>query len=318
MRILVAGATGAVGRPLVAQLVAAGHSVVGLTRSAAKAASLQALGADAVVANALDVKALRDVVVAAAPDAIVHEMTDLSGASDLCDFDRSFAGSNRLRNEGTDNLLVAARESGVERLVAQSYCGWPYARVGGAIKSETDPLDADPPKQLRRSLEAIRHLEGAVTGSSRPAGVVLRYGSFYGHDTGLFEGSFVDQIRRRRVPLIGDGNGWWSFVQVDDAARATVLALEHGKPGEIYNIVDDEPAPVRLWLPALAELLGARPPRRIPAWLARLLVGEHLVVMMTAARAGSNAKARRELAWRPEPASWRQGFADIVGRRRAA
>ena len=270
------------------------------------------------VADALDAKALCDAVVAARPDAIVHEMTDLTGASDLRDFDRSFAGSNRLRTLGTDNLLAAAGEGGVERLVAQSYCGWPYARLGGAVKSETDPLDPNPPKQLHRSLEAIRHLEGVVTGSSRPAGIVLRYGSFYGRDTGLFEGSFVDQIRRRRVPLIGGGNGWWSFVQVEDAARATVLALEHGRPGEIYNIVDDEPAPVRQWLPALAELLGARPPRRLPAWLARLLAGEHLVAMMTAARAGSNAKARRELAWRPEPASWRQGFADIVGQRRAA
>jgi len=318
MRILVAGATGAVGRSLVSQLVAAGHSVVGLTRSAAKAATIRALGAEAVVADALDAKALRGAVVAASPDAIVHEMTDLSGASDLRDFDRSFAGSNRLRIEGTDNLLAAAREAGVERLVAQSYCGWPYARVGGAIKSETDPLDPDPPQQLHRSLEAIRHLEGTVTASSQPAGIVLRYGSFYGRDTGLFEGSFVDQIRRRRVPLIGDGNGWWSFVQVDDAARATVLAHQYGRPGEIYNIVDDEPAPVRQWLPALAELLGARPPRRVPAWLARLLAGEHLVAMMTAARAGSNAKARRELGWRPEPVTWRQGFADIVGQRRAA
>ena len=318
MRILVAGATGAVGRPLVAQLVAAGHSVAGLTRSAAKAATIRALGAEAVVADALDATALRAAVLAAAPDAIVHEMTDLSGASDLRDFDRSFAGSNRLRTAGTDNLLAAARAGGVERLVAQSYCGWPYARVGGAIKSETDPLDPNPPKQLRHALDAIRHLERVVTGSSRPAGIVLRYGSFYGRDTGLFEGAFIDQIRRRRVPLIGDGNGWWSFVEVEDAARATALALEHGRPGEIYNIVDDEPAPVREWLPALAALLGARPPRRVPSWLARLLAGEHLLVMMTAARAGSNAKARRELGWQPAPASWRQGFADIAGQRRAA
>jgi nucleoside-diphosphate-sugar epimerase len=318
MRILVAGATGAVGRPLVSQLVAAGHSVVGLTRSAAKAATIRALGAEAVVADALDAAALRDAVVAAGPDAVVHEMTDLSGASDLRDFERSFAGSNRLRTVGADNLLAAARAVGVERLIAQSYCGWPYARGGATVKSETDPLDSDPPKQLRRALDAIRHLEAVVTGSSRPAGIVLRYGSFYGRGTGLFEGSFVDQIRRRRVPLIGDGNGWWSFVQVDDAARATALALAHGRPGEVYNIVDDEPAPVRQWLPALAGLLGAGPPRHVPAWLARLLSGEHLVVMMTAARAGSNAKARRELHWRPEPASWRQGFADIVRQRRAA
>ena len=184
--------------------------------------------------------------------------------------------------------------------------------MGGPVKNEDAPLDPDPPRQLRRSLDAIRYLEGLVTGADQPEGIVLRYGAFYGPDTGLFDGPFVEQIRRRRVPLIGEGTGWWSFVHIDDAAQATALAIERGAPGSIYNIVDDEPAPVRDWLPALAALLGAKPPRALPVWLARMLAGEHLVNMMTMSRAGSNTKAERELGWMPAHASWRQGFAEVV------
>jgi nucleoside-diphosphate-sugar epimerase len=239
-------------------------------------------------------------------------MTDLKGVSDLRHFDRAFATSNRLRSEGTDHLLAAARDAGVKRFVAQSFCGWSFARVGGAVRSEEDPLDPEPPQELRPTLEAMRYLEKVVT---ETGGVVLRYGAFYGPDTGLFDGTFIGQIVRRRVPVIGHGDGWWSFVHIDDAATATVLAIERGEAGNIYNIVDDEPAPVREWLPALAAMLGAKPPRRVPAWLGWLVAGEHLVVMMTQVRAGSNAKAKRELGWQPAYPSWRQGFAEVLRQR---
>jgi nucleoside-diphosphate-sugar epimerase len=312
MRIFVAGATGAVGRQLVPALVLAGHSVVGLTRTAAKAEAVWKMGAEPVVADGLDAAAIRTAVLSAAPEVIIHEMTDLGGATDLRHFDRAFAGSNRLRTRGTDHLLAAAREAGVKRFIAQSYCGWPYARVGVAIKTENDELDWDPPAQLRRTLAAIRYLERTVTSSPGPEGIVLRYGSFYGFGTGMLDRSVIEQIRHRRVPLVGDGAGWWSFLHVDDAASATLNAVERGNAGNIYNIVDDEPAQAREWLPALAGMLGARPPFHVPAWIARLVAGEHIVSMMTQGRAGSNAKAKRELDWRPAHPSWREGFAEIV------
>jgi nucleoside-diphosphate-sugar epimerase len=312
MKIFVAGATGAVGRPLVSALIAAGHSVVGLTRTTAKAGIIQAMGATPVVADGLDATAIRAAINTSKPDAIIHEMTDLSGASDLRHFDRSFASSNQLRTRGIDILLTVAKESGVRRLVAQSFCGWPYAPVGTPIKTETDMLDPDPPDEFRATLTAIQYLEQAVAGSVKPEGIVLRYGAFYGPGTGMLDHVMVDQIRKRRVPLIGDGAGWWSFVHVDDAAAATVKALEHGKPGNIYNVTDDDPAQVRQWLPALADMLGARPPLHLPAWIARIVAGKHLVSMMTQARAGSNAKARAEFGWVPAHPSWRQGFSDIA------
>lgn len=310
MRIFVAGATGAVGRRLVPRLAGNGHSVVGLTRTPAKAGLLRELGAEPVIADALDERALHAAVVAARPDVIVHQLTDLKGASDLREFDRAFASSNRLRTAGTDHLLAAARACGVQRMVAQSFCGWPYRQDGGPVKSEEDPLDPNPPRELRATLDAIRHLERAVTTAPGIAGVALRYGGFYGPGTGVFEPSMIERIRRRRMPLIGGGTAWWSFLHIDDAAEATALAVEHGCG--IYNIVDDEPAPVHDWLVALAGMLGAKPPLRVPAWLGRLAAGEHIVVMMTAARAGSNAKARRELGWSPRHRSWRQGFVEIV------
>jgi nucleoside-diphosphate-sugar epimerase len=320
MRIFVAGATGALGTRLLPRLLRAGHSVVGLTRTPDKARNLRALGAEAVVADGLHGGEIRAAVLTARPDAVVHEMTDLSGMSDLRKFDHVFAMSNRLRTEGTDHLLAAARDAGVRRFVAQSYCGWPYARSGGPVKTEIDPLDSDPPQQLRRTLDAIRHLEAAVTGSKTPEGVVLRYGAFYGRGTGMFESAMIEQVRGRRVPVIGSGDGWWSFLHIEDAAEATALAIEHAAPG-IYNIVDDDPAPVREWLPALAGMLGAKPPYRLPEWIARLVAGEHVVAMMTQSRAGSNAKARRELGWQPAYQSWREGFARVIGhglRREAA
>ncbi len=316
MRIFVAGATGAVGRSLLPLLAVAGHSVVGLTRTPAKAGLIRALGGEPVVADGLDAGAIHDAVAAARPDVIVHEMTALSGALDLRKFDQAFAASNRLRTEGTDHLLAAARAAGVKRFVAQSFCGWPYAREGGPVKTESDPLDPSPPAQLSRTIDAISYLEKTVASSSKPEGIVLRYGGFYGDDTGVFDSSMVEDIRRRRMPLIGDANGWWSFVHIDDAAQATALAVERGKAG-IYNIVDDEPAPASEWLPALAGMLGARPPHHVPAWIARLLAGEHIVMMMTEGRAGSNAKAKRELGWTPAHPSWKQGFAEVIEHRLA-
>ncbi|UPK06026.1 NAD(P)-dependent oxidoreductase [Bradyrhizobium sp. 170] len=314
MRILVAGATGAIGLELVPQLIAAGHSVVGTTRTAAKAEIIKRMGAEPAIADGLDAPAIRAAVIAAKPDIIIDQMTDLADVTDLRHFDRAFATTNRLRTEGTDFLLAAAREAGVKRFIAQSFCGWTYGRGGETIKTEADALDPDPPEELHGTLQAIRHLEDAVTASASPEGIVLRYGSFYGPDTGMLSRAMIDQLRRRRVPLIGGGTGQWSFIHVDDAAAATVAAIECGKPGNIYNIVDDEPADVSEWLPTLATLVGARPPIRVPAWLGRLFAGEHLVSMMTEVGAGSNAKARRELGWRPAHPSWREGFAEIASR----
>lgn len=310
MHIFVAGATGAVGRRLVARLVGSGHSVVGLTRTPAKADILRELGAEPVVADALEEDAIYSAVTAAQPDVIVHELTDLSGQSDLRKFDQTFASSNQLRTKGTEYLLAAARDCGVKRIVAQSYCGWPYARIGGDVKSEDDPLDLNPPQELRNTLNALRYLEHVISTSEAPEGVVLRYGAFYGPGTGIFDPALIDQVRSRKMPVIGGGTGWWSFLHIDDAAEATALAVERGRG--IYNIVDDEPAMVLDWLTELASMTGARPPYRIPAWLARFAVGEHLVVMMTELRAGSNVKAKEELGWQPRHATWRTGFAEIA------
>lgn len=310
MRIFVAGATGAVGRWLVPRLVGNGHSVTGLTRSPGKTGLLRELGAEPIVANALDQKAIHAAVIAARPDVIVHQLTDLKGALDLRKFDRAFAGSNRLRTVGTDYLLAAARDCGVKRVVAQSFCGWPYARVGGYVKTEDDPLDDDPPQEFRGTLEAIRHLEQAVTATPGITGVALRYGGFYGSGTGVFDPAMIEQVRKRHMPLIGGGTAWWSFLHIGDAAEAAALAVERGDG--VYNIVDDVPAPVHDWLPELAAMLGAKSPFHIPAWFGRLAAGQHIVVMMTESRAGSNAKAKRELGWSPRYPSWRQGFAEII------
>lgn len=312
MRIFVAGATGAVGRELVPALISAGHSVVGSTRSAAKSDLIRRMGAEPVVADGLDAASMRAAIVSAKPDIIIDQMTDLAAVTDLRHFDRAFARTNELRTRGTDILLAAAREAGAKRLIAQSFCGWTFRRDGSVLKSETDELDPNPPAELRRTLEAIRHLERTVTASSQPEGIVLRYGSFYGPDTGMLSSAMIDQLRRRRVPLIGDGGGWWSFIHTEDAASATVAAVDKGRPGSIYNIVDDQPAQVRDWLPALAELLDAKRPFHVPAWLGRLLAGEHMVLMMTQVRGGSNAKAKRELGWRPAYPIWRDGFAAVA------
>ena len=313
MRIFVAGATGALGRRLVPLLVSDGHQVTGMTRTPGKAAGLRAAGAEPVVADALDRDQVLEAVVAARPEVVVHELTALTAMTGFRRFDREFAATNRLRTEGTDHLLAAARAAGARRFVAQSFAGWPFARVGGPVKTEDDPLDPDPPAQLRGTLDAIRHLEAAVGGAEGIQGVVLRYGSFYGPGTSVGVGGYVlEDLRRGRYPIVGAGTGVWSFIHIDDAATATVAAIERGAPG-VYQIVDDDPAPVSAWLPALAAAVGARPPRRIPAWLARLLAGELAVVLMTEVRGASNAKAKRELGWRPAWPSWRQGFRGGLG-----
>jgi 2-alkyl-3-oxoalkanoate reductase len=308
MKVFLAGASGALGRRLIPQLIEHGHKVVGTTRSDAKAAELFDIGAKPVVLDALDRDAVIAAVVAEKPDAIIHQLTALNGV-DFRKFEKSFELTDRLRTEGTDNLLAAAKAAGVARFVAQSYAGWPYARTGDAAKSEKEPLDPHPARQMRRSLDAIRHVETVVP---EAGGIVLRYGGFYGPGTGVEPGGEqVDAVRKRKFPIVGAGRGVWSFVHIDDAAAATVAALEHGKPG-IYNIVDDDPAPVAEWLPYLAEVAGAKPPRHLPLWLGRLVGGEHMVVMMDEARGASNAKARRELGWEPRRESWRSGFRETL------
>jgi len=301
MRVFVAGASGAIGTRLVPQLVDQGHQVIGTSRSAEKAEHLRALGAEPVALDLLDRAAVRRVVLEAGPDAIVHQATALAELTFSRNFDRTFAQTNRLRTEGTDALLAAAGEAGVDRFVAQSFASFRTAREGGPVKTEDDPLDPAPVATTRKSTAAMRHLEEVVTDAG---GIALRYGIFYGApNDGL-----IEPIRKRRYPIIGDGGGFASFIHLDDAAAATVLALEHDGPG-IFNIVDDEPAPVREWLPVAAQALGAGPPRRFPRWLARLVAGEAAVVMGTEARGASNAKARRKLGWKLRHPSWREGFA---------
>jgi 2-alkyl-3-oxoalkanoate reductase len=300
MRVFVAGASGAIGTRLVPQLIDAGHEVIGTVRSPGSAERVRALGAKPVALDLLDARAVRKAVRASEPEAIVHQATALANLRDFKHFDRSFAQTNRLRTEGTDALLAAAREADVRRFVAQSYASARYVRDGGPVKSEDDPLDPTPVPAMRESIAAMRHLDEAAT---EAGGIALRYGTFYGaSNDGL-----VEPVRKRQFPIVGKGGGVSSFIHLDDAAAATVLALERGEAG-IYNVVDDEPAPVREWLPVLAEALGAKPPRRFPGWLARLLAGEAVVMMGTESRGASNAKAKRELGWELRYPSWRQGF----------
>jgi nucleoside-diphosphate-sugar epimerase len=310
MKVLVAGATGALGKQLVPKLVAAGHDVTGMTRS--RQDLVRSLGAKPILADALDPDQVASAVAAAEPEVIVHQLTALAGSIDMRHIDRSFALTNRLRTEGTDNLLAAGRAVGIKQFVAQSYAGWPFARVGGAVKSEDDPLDPEPPAALAPVLAAIRHLEEAVTGADWTEGIVLRYGGFYGPDTSIARGGEqFDMVRKRKFPLVGSGGGVWSFIHVADGADATVAAIERGRRG-IYNVVDDEPAPVAEWLPELSRALGAKPPMRVPRFVGRLVAGEAATVMMTEVRGASNAKAKRELGWQPAHPSWRQGFAELA------
>jgi 2-alkyl-3-oxoalkanoate reductase len=317
MKVFVAGATGALGRQLVPQLVARGHEVVGMTRSASKQDLVRSLGARPVVVDALDPDAVDQAVASADPEVIVHELTALSGPISMRDArhpDRSSAAkmTNRLRTEATDHLLAAGRAVGARRFVAQSFGAFRFARTGGPVQTEADPIDPDP---RQTGLEAILYLEQAVTTIEWGEGLALRYGGFYGPGTGISlapDAPMAGPIRKRRFPIVGDGGGVWSLIHIEDAAAATAVAVERGRTG-IYNVVDDQPAPVREWLPVLASALGAKPPRRIPRWLGRLLAGEMATLMMTDARGASNEKAKRELGWKPHYASWRQGFAQGLG-----
>jgi nucleoside-diphosphate-sugar epimerase len=304
MRVFVAGATGAIGRRLVPQLISRGHRVVGTTARRDRLEAVSRLGAEPLVMDGLDAGAVRDAVTRAKPDAIVHQMTGLSGNPDIKHFDRWFAQTNHLRTRGTRQLLDAATLAGVEQVIVQSFTGWTNSRTGAAVKTEDDPLDPEPATAQAQSLAAIRFLERAVLDASLDAAAALRYGVLYG--PGASE-MLVAGVRKRRWPIVGDGGGVWSWIHVDDAAAATVAALERGSRG-IYNVVDDDPAEVAQWLPHLAQVLGAKPPRRVPTWVGKLVVGDVGVRWMTEARGASNQNAKRELGWRPRYRSWRDGF----------
>ena len=313
MKVFVAGSTGAIGRSLLPLLIEKRHDVVALVRTPARAKDVEALGARAAVADALDPDGLRAAIRRAAPEAVIHELTSLKGVTNFRRFDQTFALTNRFRTRTLDTMLAAARSIGVRRFIAQSYCGWPYAREGSPVKTEDDPLDPTPPASFRESLAAIRYLEDTIRQTRDIQAFALRYGNLYGPGTDISaEGTVADLVSRRKLPLFGSGAGVWSFIHVRDAASATVAAMSRGSPG-IYNVVDDEPVPVNVWLPALANALGARPPRRLPAWVGALLLGDGGLSMMTLARGGSNAKSKRELAWQPSFASWRRGFVEGLG-----
>jgi nucleoside-diphosphate-sugar epimerase len=309
MKIFIAGASGAIGSQLVPQLVARGHEVVGTTRSAAKTGALRALGAEPVVVDALDPESVADVVAKAEPEVIVHQLTALSGPPDFKQAKRMAAATNRLRTEGTDHLLAAARAVGVRKVVAQSNGGW-MERTGGPVTDENGRIEPNPPAGAEPMVAALRHLEDSVTRIGWADGIALRYGGFYGPGTGLETApgaGMAGLVRKRRVPIVGGGGGVWSLVHITDAASATVAAIERGRPG-IYHVADDEPAPVRDILRELARVLGAKPPRRVPAWLVRRVAGEAVVNMMTQARGISSEKAKRELGWTLKYPSWRTGF----------
>ncbi len=310
MRVFLAGATGVIGRPLVAELIAAGHHVTGMTRSPEKADALRAAGAEPVVADALDAAAVMSAVGEARPDAVIHQLTAIPARLDPRKIERDFALTDRLRTEGTTHLVAAAQASGVQRILAQSVAFAYEPGPTGTVHGEDDPLIIVPPGNFRRSAAALAELERTVLGAG---GLVLRYGYFYGpHSAVSRTGAMCAEVARRRLPIIGKGQGVWSFIHVEDAAAATVDALSRGDSGA-YNIVDDEPAAVAEWLPALAEALGARRPYRVPALLARLIAGEYGVAIMTRGQGASNRRAKAELAWTPKHPSWREGFANALG-----
>lgn len=312
MKIFVAGASGAIGKQLIPMLAGRGHEVTGMTRSPAKQDLIRQMGARAVVADALDPEAVAQALGAAEPEVVIHELTAIDAGKFGRNFDKAFAQTNRLRREGTDHLLAAATAAGARRFVAQGFAPWLYKRTGGPVKAENDPLDDTPPKTVRQGHAAIHHVEDTVMRADGIEGIVLRYGGFYGPGTSIAvepDGEQVTMIRKGRFPIVGDGAGVWSLVHIEDAASATAAAVERGEPGA-YNIVDDDPAPVSEFLPELARVLGARPPRRVPRWLGRLVGGEATVVMMTEFRGASNEKAKRELDWELRYPSWRLGFRD--------
>jgi nucleoside-diphosphate-sugar epimerase len=302
-----------VGKKLVPLLLESAHEVVALVRTPQKGKEVEALGAKAVVADALDKDALTAAIRRAEPEVIIHQLTALTGVASFKKLDEEFALTNRLRTEATETMLTAGRLVRVRRFIAQSFCGWPFAREGGPIKTEVDPLDPTPPASFRKTFAAIRYLEEGVRKATDLEALALRYGFFYGPGTSIAkDGAVVELVCKRRIPIVGDGAGIWSFIHIQDAARATVAATSRGAPG-IYNVVDDEPAPVSTWLPLLADVLGAKPPRKVPVWVAKLLIGDGGVSMMTQIRGASNAKAKREFGWEPIYPSWRRGFVEGLG-----
>ena len=305
MRVFVAGGSGVLGRRLVPQLVERGHHVTATTTSAAKVGLLEQLGAEAVVMDGLDAASVGHAVASAEPEAIIHQMTAINpahaGKPDIKHPDQWFAGTNRLRVEGTDHLLAAAQAQGVTRFLAQGYASWNGLREGGWVKTEEDPLDTFEGTATAPVMAAMKHVEDAVTAYG---GTVLRYGALYG--PGATDDQ-VEMVRKRQYPLVGRAQGYSSWIHLDDAASATVLALELGATG-VFDIVDDDPAPASEWLPYLAKVAGAKPPLRVPVWLARIAAGDQAVMMMTEGRGFSNAKAKRELGWTLRYPSWRQGF----------
>ena len=303
MRVFVAGATGVIGQYLVPGLITAGHEVTASTRSSAKPGQLKEQGATPVIVDGLDREAVLKAVTAAQPEVIVHQMTALTSMRSFRHFDKEFAATNELRSRGTDHLLEAATQVGARRFIAQSFVGWTNIRSGSQVKTEQDPLDPHPLAATAKTMAAIKHLEKTVP-TAVPEGLVLRYGILYGHGASDL---MLEVVRKRQMPVVGGGTGIWSFTEVTDAAAATVAAVTKGAPG-IYNVVDDEPAPVSQWLPYLASSLGVKPPLRAPAWLGRLLGGELVASWMTQGRGASNAKAKRELGWTPKYPSWRDGF----------
>lgn len=310
MKVFVAGATGALGKQLIPMLVAGGHEVTGMTRRPAKQDLIRQLGARPAVADALDPEAVAQAVAEAEPEAVIHELSDLTGTF-ARNIDKSFATTNRLRTEGTDHLLAAAKAAGARRFIVQSFAGWPFEPVGGPVKSEDAPLQQNPPRTVSKSLAAIRHVE-EITRDSGIEALALRYGGFYGPGTSLAvdpPGELTELIRKRRVPIIGDGGGIWSLVHIADAAGATAAALEQGAPG-VYNVVDDDPVPVGELLPEIARMIGAKSPRHLPGWVGRIAAGEPGVLMMTEIRGATNDKAKRELGWELRYPSWRLGFRD--------
>jgi nucleoside-diphosphate-sugar epimerase len=310
MKVFVAGASGALGKQLVPELVEQGHEVTGMTRTQAKQDLVREMGARPAVADGLDPEAVAQAVAQAEPDVVVHQLTAINPGKLGRSIDKLFTLTNRLRTEGTDHLLAAARAAGAKRFIAQSFAGWPFERIGGPVKTEEDPLQSSPPKTVSETLGAIKYLEETVTGADGIEGLALRYGGFYGPGTSLGinpDGEQIVMIRKRRLPMIGDGGGIWSLVHIQDAASATAAAVERGEPG-VYNVVDDEPAPAGVIITELAKVIGVKEPRRIPRWLGRLIAGEGNEIMMTEVRGASNAKAKRELGWQLRFPSWRLGF----------
>jgi nucleoside-diphosphate-sugar epimerase len=312
MKIFLAGATGVIGKRLMPLLIRHGHQVVAMTRSSEKAEGLRAAGAEPVVADALDREAVMSAMRTARPEAVIHQMTALPRTPDLRHFDQEFAASNRLRTEGAAYLLEASRAAGVRRFIAQSYTGWPNPREGSRVKTEEDGLDPHPTASSTQTLAAIQQLETMVGDARDIEAFALRYGSIYGPGTAIAaDGEIVELVRQHKLPVIGDGGGVWSFIHIDDVAEVTRLALDRGEPGT-YNIVDDEPAEVSVWLPELAKIVGAKAPMHVPAFMAKMLIGEAGVSMMTQIRGSSNAKAKRQFAWQPAYATWREGFREFA------